>query len=92
MTLRLPVLLGGCAIVLVLASVPFVWNARSPVQAPLASPMHGSFDKRFQPALERVGSTKDLPAVSLDAAKPNAAARAPAGAKDKRHERTAPGR
>ena len=69
MTTRHQIIVSGCAVALALALVPFIWSAwhPSPPQT-LAAPMHGSFADRFQPKLEGIGSTRDLPPVRLDGA------------------------
>ena len=65
----------GCAAALVLAAVPFVLDAWRSEREPRPAPAHGTFASRFQPALEGIGSSRDLPPIRLDGPQQNKEAR-----------------
>lgn len=70
MTPRHPIIVSGCAaaaLVVVLALAPFIGRAwhPSPQPLPASASMHGSFADRFEPKLEGIGSTRELPPVHL---------------------------
>ena len=71
MTTRQQIIVSGCSVALALALSPFVWRAWHPSAQTLAAPMRGSFPDRFQPKLEGIGSTRDLPPVRVGGAEPS---------------------
>lgn len=74
MTTRHQIIVSGCFAALVLVLAPFIWSAWHPSPQPVSVsvpvPVHGSFADRFQPKLEGIGSTRELPPVQLDGAGP----------------------
>lgn len=71
MASRHQIIVSGCAGALALTLASFIWSAWHRSPQPLAAPVHGSFTDSFQPKLDGIGSTRDLPPVRLEGAEPS---------------------
>ena len=83
MASRHQIIVSGCAGALALALASFIWSAWHPSSQPLAAPVHGGFTDRFQPKLDGIGSTRDLPPVQLDGAEPSQESRVPPASRER---------
>jgi hypothetical protein len=84
MNARIHILAGACGIA-VLVAAGFLVGRKTMETPPAAA--HGAFGSRLQPALEGIGSTRDLTPVQLgDAHPPTAPVSGIDADKGKRHE------